>query len=469
MTFDGTPFSVDKVCVLDCQYGMRYWKEKKNNKKRLKLQSTRKIGCHAHIRTHTYTLYPEFQISPEECKGLSQYKLRQLKEERLQSARKAIEAGQVKSIQKHFVSLPTESAHVRHPVGVSASFCQRIHPIIINKISELVSSGIDEVKDVQRALKHYVKYTLPNEQNITPDPSDRAFYPLPNDIKNHVTNAKRALEMSKLDQENLHLKIEAWQQDSPEFTHYLRPYIKKKEKETPQLSMQEGTTGMFVGATGSKDDQVKLKETTEQRAQTFLWIHQNKWQKELLVKYGNTITLIDATYKTIKYDLALFFLCVRTNVNYAVVAEFIVQSELANEIADALRIIKQWNPEWNPPFFMSDYSEAEHLAITQVFPQCTVYLCDFHREQAWERWVRDHHHGLSKNEGDELLRLLRECAHAPAPRPQEQLPQNYYYNIALQNLKSSAIWLNNEHVRTWLNNYWLSISTVSIIQACMYI
>ena len=185
-----------------------------------------------------------------------------------------------------------------------------------------------------------------------------------------------------------------------------------------------------------------------------------------MVKYGNIITLIDATYKTTKYDLALFFLCVRTNVNYVVVAEFIVQSESANEIADALNIIKQWNPKWSPPFFMSDYSEAEQLAITQAFPQCTVYLCDFHREQAWERWVRDHHHRLSKDEGDELLQLLRECAHAPAPRPQEKLPQDHYFNLALNNLKSSPIWLNNEHVRTWLNNYWLSISTVSV-HTCM--
>ena len=100
---------------------------------------------------------------------------------------------------------------------------------------------------------------------------------------------------------------------------------------------------------------------------------------------------------------------------------------------------------------MSDYSEAEQLAIMEVFPECTVYLCDFHHEQAWE----------SKDEGDELLHLLRECAHAPAPRPQENLPQNHYYNLALNNLKSSSIWLNNEHVRTWLSNYWLNISNVS--------
>ena len=89
---------------------------------------------------------------------------------------------------------------------------------------------------------------------------------------------------------------------------------------------------------------------------------------------------------------------------------------------------------------MSDYSEAEQLAINDVFPQCTVYLCDLHREQAWERWVRDHHHGLSRDEGDKLLQLLRECAHAPTPRPQENVPQDHYYNLAV-NHRHEAIML----------------------------
>ena len=203
MNFDGVPFSVDKlkVSVLDCQYGVQYWKEKKekeNIKKHLKLQGSRKIGCHAHIRTHTYTLY--LQLSPEESQGLSKRKLWQLKEEKLRAAREAIATGGAKTEHKHFVSLPTEQAHEGHPVGQAASFCQRIHPVILSKISELVSSGIDETKEVQKVLNHYVKHTLPNEHNIRPIPTDRAFYPLPNDIKNHVGNAKRALELSKLDQ-----------------------------------------------------------------------------------------------------------------------------------------------------------------------------------------------------------------------------------------------------------------------------
>jgi len=43
-------------------------------------------------------------------------------------------------------------------------------------------------------------------------------------------------------------------------------------------------------------------------------------------------------------------------------------------------------------------------------PKTTVYLCDFHREQAWERWVKHHKHGLTMDEGTQLLDLLRDCA-----------------------------------------------------------
>ena len=73
----------------------------------------------------------------------------------------------------------------------------------------------------------------------------------------------------------------------------------------------------------------------------------------------------------------------------------VVPSESSSEIASALEIIKQWNPKWEPPLFMSDYSEAEQLAIAQVFPYSKFYLCDFHREQSWERWVKNHNHGLT--------------------------------------------------------------------------
>lgn len=125
--------------------------------------------------------------------------------------------------------------------------------------------------------------------------------------------------------------------------------------------------------------------------------------------YGNTISLLDATYKTTCYELPLFFLCVCTNVGYSVVGEFTIQSETADDIRKALGMIKKWNPR----FFMTDYSEDEFNAIQQVFINVIVFLCDFHREKSWVRWTRDHKHGLSATEGEDLLHLLCTCAWAP--------------------------------------------------------
>ena len=195
-------------------------------------------------------------------------------------------------------------------------------------------------------------------------------------------------------------------------------------------------------------------------AQSLLIVHQEKWQKQLLERYGNTLCLLDATYKTMKYELALFFLCVRTNVGYSVVAEFILQEETAEKIAEALEIIKQWNPTWNPDFFMTDYSEAELIAIEQVFPNTKCFLCDFHREQAWERWVRDHKHGLTKDQGDELLRLLRACASEVAPDPSLGHAVDHSFQQRVADLKASPIW-KIQTVAQWFSTTWLCCAEVS--------
>ena len=85
---------------------------------------------------------------------------------------------------------------------------------------------------------------------------------------------------------------------------------------------------------------VNTEDEVTEYEQTLLWIHQESWQQDLLIKYGNTITLMDATYKTTQYELALFFLTVRTNVGYSVVAEFVIQHEKTEDIAEALKFIK---------------------------------------------------------------------------------------------------------------------------------
>lgn len=61
--------------------------------------------------------------------------------------------------------------------------------------------------EVKKLLRYYTDNQISKELGFKPQAHDRAFYPNIVDIKNHVYRAKRALELSKMDQENLRLKI----------------------------------------------------------------------------------------------------------------------------------------------------------------------------------------------------------------------------------------------------------------------
>ena len=185
------------------------------------------------------------------------------------------------------------------------------------------------------ALEHYVKYDLCRD--CPPDVNDRAYHPSSNDIKNHIHCAKSQLQLSKFDQENLHLKVNKWQKSSPSTKFFFRPFKTKSSEQ----KLKE------VSRTQSDDEMIDFE-------QSLLYIHQEKWQQNLLLKYGNTISLIDATYRTTKYELPLFFICVKTNVGYSIVADFIVQFETTSHIEEALKILRKWNPLWQPSHFMCD-------------------------------------------------------------------------------------------------------------------
>ena len=174
---------------------------------------------------------------------------------------------------------------------------------------------------------------------------------------------------------------------------------------------------------------------------TLLWVHQQQRQRELLTRYGSHISLIDATYRTMKYELPLLFVCVRTNVGYSVVAQFIVQSEC---ISEALNVLKELNSNWNPPFFLCDFSDAEFSALKQAFPSTTVYGCDFHRDFTGNR----HGHAGYKTgkmlwSGAMLTAYLICFVLAPGHHLDQVTPQLMSTTRrAVSVLKESAVWKN---------------------------
>lgn len=131
--------------------------------------------------------------------------------------------------------------------------------------------------------------------------------------------AKCALQLSHLDQENIHLKIQQWQkQNLVALTpillkatrvkcqqNVLKPTESEERRNSGSNHTESNDTG-YIGNDGVDDTTAIADETNCQ--QHLLWVHQTDWQRDLLTRYGNTISLLDATYKTTCYELQ-FFVC----------------------------------------------------------------------------------------------------------------------------------------------------------------
>ena len=156
---------------------------------------------------------------------------------------------------------------------------------------------------------------------------------------------------------------------------------------------------------------------------------------------------MDATYKTCKLALPLFFLVVRTNVGYSVVAEFVIQHEDATSIAEALQILKKrWdNESITVGNFMIDCQQSEENAIRGVFPESCVYLCGFHRLQAWLRWLVNTKNGVSVYK-DQILSLMRNIADSNTEAR---------YMSSLVKLQKSYFWSKSMKLRNYYTQQWV--------------
>jgi len=245
-----------------------------------------------------------------------------------------------------------------------------------------------------------------------PSPISRAFYPDEKTLSNCIIKFTYEKHQSKIGQHALAVKIEQWKKSYSNDNFFFRPY-------------------------NESDGSIK----------PLIFCHQTEWQRHLITRYGNTC-LLDATYKTTKYALPLFFLVVKTNVNYCVAATFIVQCEDSDSIKEALFMIKSWNDKWVPQYFVTDYCEAEYNSIAKVFNNCPTYICDFHREQAWLRWTNKQGNLHVKGDRGQILTLWRSIA---------QTNDDIKFKEAIEKMKSTDAWLRNPKAQEYFIRTWLSI------------
>lgn len=186
-------------------------------------------------------------------------------------------------------------------------------------------------------------------------------------------NATIRSRLSALDQDNVKHLVGNWTKENPDNKFFYRPYAKESESGdflTTCTGSDENTSDNELEECG---DEVIITKAGKQEGR-LLFVHQTGWQSRLLLKYGQDLAFLDATYKTTKYALPLFFIAVKTSVDYIIVASFVVQDETTESIQEALSIIKQWNPEWRPQNFMTDMCEEEINALESVFPGTVSYI-----------------------------------------------------------------------------------------------
>ncbi|XP_053636755.2 uncharacterized protein [Cherax quadricarinatus] len=421
LDYDGIPYIVLGSRIYDCQYGVdrnlnhkRRYKEaqmKGDNlfKKRYhRIPGTKKQDCPAQIYLRDIIKFPNFRITSN-----TEY----YRKKASSQVQNAIKEGNACGERRTYVHFPYMSDHKNHCVEEVQGLKHPIDSRVKKKIQDLVAEGMTDSKALKTALRLFVQTEIFAGQD-SPSKSNRHFFPRKSELENCVSLATIKLRISESDQENVKAKIREWQECQPEDKFYFRPYADVKD----EASFHPCDYG-----------------------QQLLVVHQTKWQCQLLDCYGQEFCILDGTYKNLENSLPLFFLVVKTNVDYQVAASFLVQSVTETAVKEALNVLKEWNPKWKPSVFMSDFSKVEISAIEESFNNVKVLLCDYQREQAWERWALNADGGVYSIK-EEVLFNLRTLAHSNSLQE---------LNEAEKHLFNSDLWLKNQKLRKWFGKVWL--------------
>ncbi|XP_057308166.1 calcium-responsive transcription factor-like [Hydractinia symbiolongicarpus] len=131
----------------------------------------------------------------------------------------AANKSQVKTNRKIWIKIL--DCHADHLQGERGGISQQVDSRITTKIHALVGQGVRQVKEMERHIKIYVQNELFCDKML-PSPTNRRFFPTRRDITNHMYISTTKLRLSKIDQENLALKIEQWKKQAPTDNFFFR-------------------------------------------------------------------------------------------------------------------------------------------------------------------------------------------------------------------------------------------------------
>ncbi|XP_021348263.1 uncharacterized protein LOC110447122 [Mizuhopecten yessoensis] len=478
--YNGVPFIIVGRKVLACHQGKDQEKGRKEKrqkeiqnkgnkdhnfvKKRSLIQPTKKKNCPAKIRIRHVIRFPDFKIDLpcvliqmsfflyvyflvgeiSKCMCNKFYE-RDAVSGKLKQILASESQPNLNMLHQYSVSFPVQNEHENHLCGESASMVQPLDDQLKNHLRTMVwEHNISTGLQMRILLEVHLKETLFKGEEI-PTKTNKRFWPSKRDLQNHIALAIKKQRNSNCDQEIVAELVQKWRGETTD-RFFLR--IKDRSGDPEDCDVDIGGLENLDDDEEVDDEVLLRRDVVKQlygKEKRFLYVHQTEWQSRLLLRYGQEISLLDATYRTTRYSLPLYFLCVPTNIGYINVATFITETENGDSIKEALNILKEWNQNWSPQFFMCDYAEEEINALESVFPDSFVYLCDFHREQSWDRWLSASHNGMTTQKAD-VLKLLRGIAKAMSE-------EEFLASVTI--LKQSSVWAKSQRLQNWLGKKWL--------------
>ncbi len=190
------------------------------------------------------------------------------------------------------VKIPLAEAHKNHNTSQNCHFSNNIHYMVRDKILEYVSLGITSVPFLKKVLKTFVQKELSEMGSVVPHSQDPSYYPSSHVIQNHVHHALVSGKYSGFDQLQVEKKIDEWKLSDPSAKFFFR---KCTENNVEQTVVKFKVKAEEQGFPDSEVSDLECNDTQEitSSQETFLFIHQNAQQQELLKRYGDMVLLTE--------------------------------------------------------------------------------------------------------------------------------------------------------------------------------
>lgn len=128
---------------------------------------------------------------------------------------------------------------------------------------------------------------------------------------------------------------------------------------------------------GTEESVYLTRHRKSRDGKTLLFVHQTTWQRQLLKRYADVHCMLVRRYilnhQVPPPPAPLFFVAVKTNVDYQIVASFVTHDETTESITEALGVLRQWNPGWSAGYLFHRSLRTGNQCYREYLKSCDSF------------------------------------------------------------------------------------------------